>query len=71
MQKNCAYYVGIMLNAFGNLLCPKLSRHNRRRPIQRFPTFDPNLIEMPDDVKERLQPTHWFFLVQTFGLTLG
>ena len=33
MHKNCAYYAGIMLNAFG-YLCPKLCWHNRRRPKQ-------------------------------------
>ena len=44
-----------------NLSCPR----------QRCPSFDPNQIEVPDDVKEKLQPTHWLFLVQTFGLTLS
>ena len=43
-----------------NLSCPR----------QRCPDFDPNKVEVPHDVKKRLQPAHWLFLVQTFGLTL-
>ena len=36
MHKNCAYYAGIMLNAVGYLLCPKLCWHNQHRPSAHF-----------------------------------
>jgi len=29
-----SYYAGIMLNAFANLLCSKLCRHNWRKPTR-------------------------------------
>ena len=31
--RNFAHYASIMLNAFQCPLCPKLCRHNRRKPI--------------------------------------
>ena len=37
---------------------------------QRCPNFDLNAVEVPDDVKAKLLPIHWLFLLQTFGLTL-
>ena len=39
-------------------------------PHQRCPNFDPNAVEVPDDVKAKRLPVHWLFLVQTFGLKL-
>ena len=33
ISKYRPYYAGIMLDAFGNLLCFKLCRHNRLVPI--------------------------------------
>ena len=29
-----------------------------------------NAMEVPDDVKAKLLPMHWLFLLRTFGLTL-
>lgn len=43
-----------------NMVCPRL----------RCPNFDPNKVEVPDDVKEKLLPVHWLFLFQTFRLSL-
>ena len=41
-----------------NLSCPR----------QRCPNFDPNKVEVPDEVKEKLLAAHWLYIVQTFGL---
>ena len=35
---------------------------------QRCPNFDPNKVEVPDEVKEKLLAAHWLYIVQTFGL---
>lgn len=43
-----------------NLFCPR----------QRCLNFNPNNVEVPDDVKDKLLPAHWLFLFQTFGLSL-
>ena len=45
---------------YANLICPR----------QRCSNFDPNKVEVPNDVKEKLLPAHWLFLFQTFGLSL-
>lgn len=46
---------------YANLFCPR----------QRCSNFDPNKVEVPDDVKEKLLPAHWLFLFQTFKISLS
>ena len=34
----------------------------------RFPDFNPQCVQVPQEIKLRLQPAHWIFLLQTFGI---
>ena len=38
---------------------------------QRCPNFDPNTVEVPDDVQAKLLPIHMLFLVQALGVTFN
>jgi hypothetical protein len=41
-----------------NVVCPRL----------KFPLFEPNSVEVPEEVRSKLLPEHWLFLLQTFGI---
>ena len=38
--------------------CPKI----------RFPKFNPQDVRVPQQLQEKLEPSHWIFLLQTFGI---
>ena len=40
-----------------NLACPKARCQN----------FDPSQVQIPKEIKEKLLPVHWLFLLQTYG----
>ena len=42
---------------------------NTTCPRSRFPDFNPHSVEVPDDMKSKLQPEHWIFLTNTFRST--
>ena len=42
---------------------------NTTCPRSRFPDFNPHSVEVPDDIKSKLQPEHWIFLTNTFRST--
>ena len=44
-----------------NVVCPRL----------KFPLFNPKHVEVPNEVRLKLLPEHWLFLLQTFGITLN
>ena len=41
-----------------NVDCPKV----------RFPQFNPHDVRVPQQLQGKLQPSHWIFLLQTFGI---
>ena len=41
---------------------------NSNCPRARFPDFNPRCVCIPEDVKLKLKPEHWVFLLQTFGI---
>ena len=41
-----------------NVICPKI----------RFPEFNPHNVRVPQQIQGKLQPSHWIFLLQTFGI---
>lgn len=43
---------------YTNVSCPKI----------RFPHFNPQDVWVPQQLQEKLQPSHWMFLLQTFGI---
>ena len=38
---------------------------------QRCPNFDPNTLEVPDDIQVKLLPIHMLFPVQALGVTFN
>ena len=54
--KNISYYTGIMLNAFSDLLCPKLCWHNRLVPAwnssDEFIALEPVI---PEDLHKKVE----------------
>ena len=40
-----------------NLTCPK----------SRCQNFDPSQVQVPDEIRDKLLPVHWLFLLQTYG----
>ena len=41
-----------------NVSCPRI----------RFPQFNPQSVQVPQQLQAKLQPAHWLFLLQTFGV---
>ena len=41
---------------------------NANCPRLRCPDFNPNTVEIPDSVRNKLLPEHWLFLIQVFGI---
>ena len=40
---------------------------NPNCPRARFPNFNPLHVQIPEEIKEKLLPTHWLFFFETFG----
>ena len=41
---------------------------NTNCPRLQCPDFNPNTVEIPDSVRDKLLPEHWLFLIQVFGI---
>ena len=41
---------------------------NTNCPRLRCSGFNPNMIEIPDSVRDKFLPEHWLFLIQVFGI---
>ena len=50
-------------------LCNVHYHINSECPRLRQPNFTPGSIEVPVEIKSRLLPEHWLFLVQKFGIS--
>ena len=42
---------------------------NTTCPRARFPEINPHSVEIPEEIKSKLQPEHWIFLTNTFQST--